>query len=65
MVVWNQVFAIGYLVGPAIGGVIAETLGFDAVGLLPLAAAFLVFAAMLRLPRAARESSAGAEAPRL
>jgi MFS family permease len=65
MVVWNQVFAIGYLIGPAVGGVVAETLGYDAVGLLPLAVAFLVFAAMLRLPRPAAEPPTGAEAPRV
>jgi MFS family permease len=65
MVVWNQVFAIGYLIGPAIGGVVAETLGYDALGLLPLAVAFLVFAAMLRLPRPASDASVAVADDRL
>lgn len=53
MVVWNQVFGIGYLVGPSVGGVVVQALGFDAVGLLPLVVALPVLAAMLRLPRGA------------
>ena len=56
MVVWNQVFALGYLIGPSVGGAVAETLGFDAVGLLPFAIALLVFVTLLRLPRVARTS---------
>ena len=45
MVVWSQIWAIGYLAGPAVGGIIAETLGYGAIGLVPLAAALLVVAA--------------------
>src|SRR5262245_53055688 len=48
MVVWNQVFALGYLIGPSVGGAVAETLGFDAVGLLPLAIALVVILTLLR-----------------
>jgi MFS family permease len=51
MVVWNQVFSIGYLVGPAVGGAVAQELGFGAIGLLPLVVAVGVVAAMLRLLR--------------
>jgi MFS family permease len=50
MVVWSQVWAIGYLAGPAAGGGVAETLGFGALGLVPLAAALLVVAAFLAAP---------------
>jgi MFS family permease len=44
MVVWSQLWAIGYLAGPAAGGAVAEALGFGAIGLVPLAAALLVVA---------------------
>jgi MFS family permease len=47
MVVWSQVWALGYLLGPAAGGAVAETLGFEAIGLVPLAAAIVVAAAFL------------------
>lgn len=50
MVVWSQVWAIGYLVGPAAGGGVAEVLGFGAIGLVPLAAAALVLASFARAP---------------
>jgi MFS family permease len=49
MVVWSQVWAIGYLVGPAIGGGVAEAFGYGALGLVPLAASTLVFAGFARL----------------
>jgi hypothetical protein len=45
MVVWSQLAIVGYLVGPAVGGPIAATLGFGAVALLPLAG-LLVLAAV-------------------
>jgi MFS transporter, DHA2 family, multidrug resistance protein len=45
MVVWSQLWAVGYLAGPAAGGGVAEAFGFDAIGLVPLAAAVLVAAA--------------------
>jgi MFS family permease len=47
MVVWSQVWALGYLAGPAAGGAVAETLGFEAIGLVPLTAALLVATAFL------------------
>lgn len=42
MVVWSQIWAVGYLVGPAVGGTLAEAFGFGALGLVPLAGALLV-----------------------
>jgi MFS family permease len=35
MVVWSQVGILGYLVGPLVGGVVAEGVGFAYVGLVP------------------------------
>jgi MFS family permease len=55
MVVWSQVWAIGYLAGPAAGGGVAQALGFGAIGLVPLAASLLTagaFVAGLRPERA-------------
>ena len=49
MVVWSQVWAVGYLIGPAIGGGVAETLGYGALGLVPLAASAFVFVGFARL----------------
>jgi MFS family permease len=42
MVIWSQIWAVGYLAGPAAGGGVAEALGFGAIGLVPAAAALLV-----------------------
>jgi MFS family permease len=47
MVIWSQIWAIGYLAGPAAGGGVAEALGFGAIGLVPAAAALLVLAAFV------------------
>jgi MFS family permease len=54
MVVWSQVWALGYLAGPAAGGGVAEALGFGAIGLVPLAASLLVAGAFLATPARAR-----------
>jgi MFS family permease len=54
MVVWSQLWAVGYLAGPAAGGGVAEVLGFGAIGLVPLAAALLVFGSFLAVPHRAR-----------
>ena len=54
MVVWSQVWALGYIAGPAAGGGIAQALGFGAIGIVPLAAALFVasmFAATFRSRR--------------
>jgi Arabinose efflux permease len=55
MVVWSQLGIIGYLVGPAVGGVLAQNLGFAALGLVPAAAAvvLVLLASMRRLTRSA------------
>lgn len=50
MVVWSQVWAVGYLAGPAAAGAVAESLGFAAIGLVPLVAALIVFAAFVLSP---------------
>jgi MFS family permease len=50
MVVWSQVWAVGYLAGPAAGGGVAEALGFGAIGLVPLAASLLVAGAFAAAP---------------
>ena len=42
MVVWSQGWAVGYLAGPALGGGLAEVVGFGFLGLLPALAAVLV-----------------------
>jgi MFS family permease len=52
MVIWSQVWAVGYLAGPAAAGGIAEAFGFGAIGLVPCAAALLVAAVFLRAPLA-------------
>jgi MFS family permease len=49
MVVWSQVWAVGYLVGPAVGGGVAEALGYGALGLVPLVASAFVFVGFARL----------------
>ena len=44
MVVWSQIGIAGYLLGPLLGGATAQTLGFEALGLVPLVAAVGVLA---------------------
>jgi MFS family permease len=41
-VIWSQLWAIGYLVGPAVAGLVAEAWGFAVLGLVPLAGSLLV-----------------------
>jgi MFS family permease len=53
MVVWSQVGIAGYLVGPLLGGAVAEGLGFAYVGLVPAAAGLIVLALVLGSRRAA------------
>jgi MFS family permease len=60
MVVWSQVWAFGYLAGPAVAGAVAEALGFAAIGIVPLVAAVVVFGAFVR----ERTSSPGSSSPR-
>jgi MFS family permease len=54
MVVWSQVWALGYIAGPAAGGGVAEALGFAVIGLVPLGAAVVLGVAFLRAPTATR-----------
>jgi MFS family permease len=55
MVLWSQVWALGYLAGPAVAGVVAESFGFAAIGLVPLAAAIVVAVAFVFSPRTERQ----------
>jgi MFS family permease len=50
MVVWSQLWAVGYLAGPALGGGVAEVLGFGAIGLVPLVAALPVVGGFAAAP---------------
>jgi MFS family permease len=54
MIVWSQIWALGYLAGPAVAGVVAESFGFAAIGVVPLAAALIVFVAFVFSPRPGR-----------
>jgi MFS family permease len=51
MVLWSQLGIVGYLAGPVVGGAVAETLGFEALGLVPLTVAVALVAAFRRAPR--------------
>jgi MFS family permease len=51
MVVWSQVFGVGYLVGPALAGAVAQAFGFAWIGLIPLVLALPVFALLLATVR--------------
>jgi MFS family permease len=62
MVVWSQVWALGYLAGPAVAGVVAESFGFDAIGFVPLAAALIVFVAFALAPKRAQPRSEASQA---
>jgi MFS family permease len=54
LVVWSQVGIVGYLLGPALGGLVAETLGYGAIGLVPLV--FAAAAAIVARRTAPRRS---------
>jgi hypothetical protein len=45
MVLWSQLGILGYLAGPLLGGAVAQTLGFQVVGLVPLAGGVLLLVA--------------------
>jgi MFS family permease len=59
MIVWSQLGIIGYLLGPLAGGVVAQGLGFTAIGLVPAAPAVLVLATYVMARRAIDRVSAG------
>jgi MFS family permease len=46
MVVWSQIGIAGYLLGPLLGGAVAQGLGYSAIGLLPVALGLGVMAAL-------------------
>jgi MFS family permease len=52
MIIWSQIGIAGYLLGPVIAGGVAQALGFSALGLVPLAAAIALLAAMQWVPEA-------------
>jgi MFS family permease len=47
MVVWSQLGIVGYLIGPVLGGAIADEVGFSAIGLVPAIAGVAVLAILL------------------
>jgi MFS family permease len=47
-VIWSQLWAIGYLAGPAVAGLVAEAWGFAVIGAVPLAGSLLVAWTMLK-----------------
>ncbi len=53
MVVWSQIGIVGYFIGPLAGGFIAQTSGYQAIGLVPLLAAVPVLILTIRMPRTA------------
>jgi MFS family permease len=62
LVVWSQVWAAGYLAGPALGGALAEAAGFAAVGLVPLVGLVLLAAAWIPATASRAAGRAGARA---
>ena len=57
MVVWSQIGIVGYFIGPLAGGSIAQTTGYQAIGLVPLLAAIPVLI-LARRTQSARSSGA-------
>ena len=47
-VVWSQLWAVGYLVGPAVAGIVAEAWGYSVLGVVPLAGSLAVAWALQR-----------------
>ncbi|HEX5468890.1 MAG TPA: MFS transporter [Gaiellaceae bacterium] len=60
MVVWSQVWAVGYLAGPAVGGGLAEAFGYWALGLVPAAIAVSVLVVAGVTPARARSGASPA-----
>jgi MFS family permease len=48
MVVWSQLGIVGYFIGPLAGGFVAQTAGYQAIGLVPLLGAIPVLLLALR-----------------
>ena len=51
IVAWSQVGIVGYLLGPLVGGTVAQAAGFGLLGIVLLAAAIPVLALGISLPR--------------
>jgi MFS family permease len=51
MVVWSQIGIVGYFLGPLVGGFVAESVGFQALGIVPLLGTIpVVLLALRRVP---------------
>ena len=46
MIIWSQISIAGYLLGPVAAGIVAQTIGFAALGLVPFAAALVLLPTM-------------------
>jgi MFS family permease len=46
MIIWSQISIAGYLLGPVAAGTVAQTIGFAALGLVPLVAALVLLPTM-------------------
>ena len=51
MVVWSQIGIVGYLLGPLAGGLVAGSLGYAFIGLVPAAAGLVTIALLRSRPR--------------
>jgi MFS family permease len=51
MVVWAQLGIVGYFIGPLAGGFVAQTAGYQAIGLVPLLGAVPVLILSIRVGR--------------
>ena len=58
MVIWSQIGIAGYLLGPLLGGITADRLGFAYPGLVPALAGTLVLALMVSNRVAVRRPTA-------
>ena len=58
MVIWSQIGIAGYLLGPLLGGLVADQFGYASLGLVPAVAGILVLALFSARPTA--QSSTGA-----
>lgn len=47
MIVWSQLGIVGYLIGPAVGGLVADELGYGEIGLIPLVAGIAVLTTLV------------------
>jgi MFS family permease len=57
MVVWSQIGIAGYLLGPLLGGAVAQGVGFPALGVIPAVFGLAVLAALASSPSSGRDSA--------